>query len=174
MHVTLLDASHVAAYRELMLEAYEKAPDAFTTTAAERKAEPDSWWVKRIGSASGSATSFGAWNGQHLIGTVALEYATKPKTRHSALILGMYVKPEHRSNGVGRALMAAAIEAADTRPEVLVLTLTLTEGNAPALRLYQSVGFEVWGTQPVAIRTESGFRGKVHMSRTLQPPTAAA
>lgn len=67
--------------------------------------------------------------------------------------------------------MAAAIDAANARPEVLVLTLT--EGNESALRLYRSVGFEVWGTQPVAIRTECGFKGKVHMSRTLQPPTAA-
>lgn len=72
-----------------MLEAYEKAPDAVATTATERKAEPEYWWVNRIGSASGSATSFGAWLGEQLIGTVAIEYATKPKTRHSALVLAI-------------------------------------------------------------------------------------
>jgi ribosomal protein S18 acetylase RimI-like enzyme len=89
-------------------------------------------------------------------------------------MLGMYVKPAHRSKGVGRALMAAAIEAASARPEVLVLTLTLTEGNEPALRLYRSVGFEVWGIEPNAIRTESGFKGKIHMSLALLRPTDAA
>ena len=78
-----------------MLEAYEHAADAFTTTAAERQAEPESWWVKRIGSPSGTATAFGAWDGDKLVGTVAIEYSSKPKTRHSALVLGMYVTPSH-------------------------------------------------------------------------------
>jgi ribosomal protein S18 acetylase RimI-like enzyme len=167
MRVSTLDGPQLAEYRELMLEAYEQAPDAFTTTAEERRREPDSWWLKRIGSVSGSATSFGAWDGGNLVGTVAIEYATKPKTRHSALVLGMYVKPAYRSKGAGRSLMAAAIEAAGARTEVLVLKLTLTEGNDRALRLYRSVGFEVWGIEPNAIRTESGLKGKVHMSFAL-------
>ena len=112
MHISTLTAANAAAYRALMLEAYEQAPDAFTTTAAERRAEPESWWVKRIGSADGLATSFGAWQGDNLVGTVALEYSAKPKTRHTVLVLGMYVQPSQRGNGVGLALMKAAIAAA--------------------------------------------------------------
>jgi len=55
MRVSTLAAADVLPYRALMLEAYEQAPYAFTTTAAEREAEPKSWWVKRIGGADGSA-----------------------------------------------------------------------------------------------------------------------
>ena len=175
MHVSTLTPTDVLAYRALMLEAYEQAPDAFTTTAAEREAEPGSWWVKRIGSADGLATSFGAWKGDgSLVGTVALQYAAKPKTRHSALVLGMYVQPQERGKAVGRALLNAAIAAAFGRPEILSLTLTLTEGNAPALRLYRSAGFVEWGTQPQAIRTEAGLKGKVHMSLAFARPHAAS
>lgn len=172
MHVTPLTPTDVAAYRALMLEAYEQAPDAFTTTAAEREAEPESWWVKRIGSADGLATSFGAWKDGRLVGTVALEYSAKPKTRHAALVLGMYVRPQARGLAIGRALMDAAIAAASARAGVLRLNLTLTEGNAPALRLYRSVGFVEWGTQPEAIRTGMGLKGKVHMSLALSRPAA--
>ena len=125
-------------------------------------------------SADGSATSFGAWRENSLVGTVALEYSAKPKTRHSVLVLGMYVQPSHRGAGVGFALMKAAILAASSRPEVLSLNLTLTEGNRPALRLYESVGFVAWGVQPGAIRTETGLKGKVHMSLVLERPGAAA
>jgi GNAT superfamily N-acetyltransferase len=174
MLVSTLDSSNVSAYRELMLEAYEHAADAFTTTAAERQAEPESWWIKRIGSASGLATSFGAWDEGRLVGTVAIEYSAKPKTRHSALVLGMYVTATHRNRGFGRLLMEAAIAAATARPEVLVLTLTLTEGNERALRLYQSLGFSVWGIEPMAIRAESGLRGKVHMAVPLRKLPVAA
>lgn len=174
MRVSTLSAADVVAYRALMLEAYERVPDAFTTTASEREAEPESWWVKRIGSADGLATSFGAWEADALVGTVALEYSAKPKTRHSALVLGMYVQPQARRQGVGLALLKAAIAAASARPEVLRLTLTLTEGNAPALRLYRSVGFVEWGTEPQAIRTAGGLKGKVHMALALSRPHASA
>ena len=174
MPVSTLDHSHVSPYRELMLQAYEQAAEAFTTTAAERRAEPESWWVKRIGSAAGLATSFGAWDEESLVGTVAIEYSAKPKTRHSALVLGMYVTASNRARGVGRSLMQAAIAAASARPEVMVLTLTLTEGNEPALRLYQSLGFAIWGVEPLAIRTESSIKGKVHMALVLRQSTVAA
>ncbi|HSI48273.1 MAG TPA: GNAT family N-acetyltransferase [Ideonella sp.] len=174
MRISTLTATDVAAYRTLMLEAYEQAPDAFTTTAAEREAEPDSWWVKRIGGAVGLATSFGAWQGSKLVGTVALEYSAKPKTRHSALVLGMYLQPEQRGKGFGLALLNAAIASASARPEVVALTLTLTEGNAPALGLYRSAGFVAWGTQPQAIRTSTGLKGKVHMSLALSKSHAPA
>lgn len=167
MHITILTEADAAPYRALMLEAYEQAPDAFTTTADERRAAPESWWVQRIGSATGLNTSFGAWEGGRLVGTVALEYAAKPKTRHGALVLGMYVQPAQRGRGLGRALMQAAIAAASARPELRVLTLTLTEGNAAAQRLYESVGFAAWGTQPLAIRTARGLTGKVHMALGL-------
>jgi GNAT superfamily N-acetyltransferase len=173
MPVSTLDASSVSAYRDLMLEAYEHAADAFTTTAAERRAEPQSWWEKRIGSSSGIATSFGVWDGPRLVGTVAVEYSAKLKTRHTALVLGMYVTPSHRGKGLGRSLVEAAIAVASARPEVVVLTLTLTEGNEPALRLYRAAGFAVWGIKPMAIRTESGIKGKIHMSLALRQPSVA-
>jgi GNAT superfamily N-acetyltransferase len=167
MHISTLTSADAAAYRVLMLEAYEQAPDAFTTTAAERSTEPEAWWIKRIGSSEGLATSFGAWRAANLVGTVALEYSAKPKTRHSALVLGMYVQPSERGKGLGLALMKAAIAAATARREILALRLTLTEGNDRALGLYKSVGFVVWGTQPHAIRTGFGLKGKVHMSLAL-------
>lgn len=116
----------------------------------------------------------GAWQDDALVGTVALEYSAKPKNRHTALLLGMYVQPAQRGQGLGLALMKAAVAAASSRPEILVLNLTLTEGNEPALRLYRSLGFFSWGIQPQAIRTEAGLKGKVHMSLALPWARCAA
>ena len=86
----------------------------------------------------------------------------------------MYVQPHERGQSIGLALLNAAIAAASARPEILSLNLTLTEGNIPALRLYRSAGFNDWGTQPQAICTESGLKGKVHMSLSLSRADAAA
>jgi len=112
MRIAALTASDAPQYRELMLEAYVQAADAFTSTAKERAQEPLSWWVNRIASASGLSQSFGAFQAEQLVGTVALEYSAKPKTQHSALVIGMYVKPAARRLGAGAMLMQAVIVAA--------------------------------------------------------------
>jgi GNAT superfamily N-acetyltransferase len=157
-----------------MLEAYELAADAFTSTAEERAAEPEAFWVKRIADPSGLSAAFGAFEDQELIGTVALEFAAKPKTKHKALVIGMYVMPGARSTGAGRALLAAAIEHASAIESLLLLTLTVTEGNAPAINLYRSVGFQEYGIEPMAILTPSGFKGEVLMWLQLRQRATAA
>ncbi len=174
MRIARLVVSNAPEYRELMLGAYEQAADAFTSTAEERARESLSWWEKRIASAEGLSESFGAFEESSLVGTVTLEYSAKPKTRHSALVIGMYVRPPHRGSGAAGALIQAAIAAAAARPEVQGLRLTVTEGNEPAIRLYTSVGFVAWGTEPHAIRTQAGYRGKVHMSLLLPRAATAA
>lgn len=167
MHVALLQPSDAPRYRLLMLEAYELVADAFTSTAKERVGEPVSFWVRRIADPSGMSVAFGAFAGQALVGTVALEFSTKPKTRHKAHVIGMYVSPQARGSGAGRALIEACIQYATGREGILVLNLTVTDGNAPAIGLYQSAGFVAFGTEPMAISTPGGFLAKVHMQRVI-------
>ncbi len=174
MHVALLQPSDAPRYRELMLQAYELAADAFTSTAEERAAEPEAFWVKRIAHPTGLSAAFGAFEGQELVGTVALEFSAKPKTKHKALVIGMYVTPAARGTGAGRALLKAIIEHARAKRGLLLLTLTVTEGNESAVNLYRGAGFQAFGTEPMAILTPSGFKPKVYMWLPLQPADAAA
>lgn len=167
MHLARLLAADAPQYRELMLEAYAQAADAFTSTAEERAHESLSWWENRTAGADGSSESFGVFESASLVGSVTLQYSAKLKTRHSALVVGMYVRPNHRGSGAAAALVQAAIAAAKARPEIQSLRLTVTNGNEPAIRLYTSAGFVAWGTEPHAIRTQAGFKGKIHMSLLL-------
>ena len=43
----------------------------------------------------------------------------------------------------------------------------MLEAYELAVRLYRSVGFEAFGTEPMAILTPGGFRAKVHMQRVI-------
>ena len=169
MQVTLLTAADAVQYRALMLQAYELAADAFTTTREEREAEPASFWLKRIADPAGLSAAFGAFDDGRLLGTVALEFSRKPKTCHKGLVIGMYVAPQARGRGAGQALMRALIGHAESRPGLRTLVLTVTAGNQPALELYRSFGFETFGTEPMAILTPDGFKAKVHMWRALTP-----
>jgi RimJ/RimL family protein N-acetyltransferase len=168
MHVALLQPSDALPYRQLMLEAYELAADAFTSTAAERANEPETFWIKRIADPNGLSAAFGAFENQTLIGTVALDFSAKPKTRHKALVIGMYVAPAARGTGTGRALLQAVIEHARGKAGLLMLTLTVTEGNERAINLYRAAGFEIYGVEPMAILTPGGYKGKVLMCLKLQ------
>lgn len=168
MHVEQLVASDVPRYRELMLHAYDAAPDAFTSTAQERAAEPDSWWLKRIADPSGQSLALGAFHDGRLVGTVTIEFSTKPKTRHKAKLIGMFVHESCRGLGAGDKLVHAALDAARARPDVRVVTLTVTEGNTPAVNLYERCGFRQFGVEPMAIATADGYNAKVHMWLALE------
>ena len=109
MHIALLEAANAPQYQALMLQAYELAADAFTSTREEREAEPASFWIRRIADPSGAGAALGAFEGTQLLGSVALEFSRKPKTRHKALVIGMFVAPQARGTGAGRALIDALI-----------------------------------------------------------------
>ena len=172
MRVSILQASDASQYRELMLQAFELAADAFVSTAEERRGEPESFWVQRIASPTGVA--FGAFEQDSLVGTVALEFSAKPKTKHKAVVIGMYVSPSARRAGAGRAVLDAAVDHARSQAGTLLLTLTVTEGNAPAVGLYTRAGFRVFGVEPMAIHTPEGYKAKVHMWLPLHGDSPAA
>jgi len=163
MHVAALRASDVPRYRELMLYAYAAAPDAFVATPEERAAEPESWWLRRAVDPTGLSVAFGAFHEGDLVGTVTLEFLARPKTRHKAQLIGMFVYEWYRGRGAGAALVEAALACARARPEVRLITLTVTEGNAPAIGLYERCGFRPFGVEPMAFATPEGYKAKVHM-----------
>lgn len=174
MTVEPLKPAHARQYRALMLEGYAQAPDMFTSTPEERAAEPLSWWINRIAGPSGLSVVFGVFVDQDLVGTATLEFSAKPKTKHKAHLVGMYVSPLARGTGAGTQLVQAAIGYARARAGTTVITLTVTEGNESAIRLYRGAGFAAFGTEPMAIRASSGYKAKVHMWLQLQDEGTAA
>jgi GNAT superfamily N-acetyltransferase len=171
--VVILTASDAASYKALMLHAYEHAADAFTSTPQERAKQPDEWWIQRIAHPEGMTVVLGDFVGGSLVGTVALEFSGRTKTRHKARIVGMYVLPPSRGRGSARALLWAAIQLCVARGDIRVVQLEVTEGNTPALRLYATLGFQAYGVEPMAVLTPTGFRSKVHMSLSLPSAPSA-
>jgi ribosomal protein S18 acetylase RimI-like enzyme len=171
MTIIPLAAGHAAQYRDLMLHAYEHAADAFTSTPEERAALPLSWWAQRMADPDSRGVVFGAMDAEDLVGTVGLEFSSKPKTRHKAQLIGMYVMDSCRGQGLGRRLVDAALTHARQQGGMALVTLTVTEGNAPAIALYESVGFRSFGVEPMAILTPGGYKAKVHMWKDLRSAT---
>jgi ribosomal protein S18 acetylase RimI-like enzyme len=156
------------AYRALMLEAYARHPDAFTSSVDERRALPLSWWRKRLDpSPLADQIVVGGFEGDRLVGAAGLQFEPREKARHKALLFGMYVAPESRQGGWGRRLVLAVMEQAASRGGVRIVQLTVTEGNAQAQALYERCGFKPFGIEPFAMALEGRFLSKVHMWRDL-------
>ena len=161
--LTPLDAS---AHRALMLEAYEKYPQAFTTSHAERVGLPLSYWAERLAPGDPAPTVvFGAFDaGGRLAGVAGLNVPeTRIRSRHKGLLFGMYVAPSARRHGAGRQLVQAVLDAARARPDLRLVQLTVTEGNDSAQALYERCGFKTFGVEPMAVCVDGRYFGKVHM-----------
>lgn len=165
MWIERLDASHALAYRELMLEAYDRHPQAFTSSVRERAVMPLSWWEARL--TSKLDVVFGAFEDSRLVGIVGLAFELREKARHKATVFGMYVSAEFRQRGLGHALVQAAIAEAHTHPALKLIQLTVTAGNDAAFNLYQRCGFIQFGLEPLAVRVGEDYFDKIHMWRQL-------
>lgn len=156
-----LTAADAPAYRALMLDAYARHPEAFTSTVAERSAQPMAWWEQRVDSTDERVV--GAFIANELAGAAGLSRETRERTRHKALLFGMYVPALHRCQGLGRALVQAVLAEAAAWHGVRVVQLTVTDGNNAAQRLYESCGFQVFGVEPMALCIDGRDFAKVHM-----------
>ena len=58
----------------------------------------------------------------------------------------MAVRDDFQGQGVGTALLQAAVDLADNWLNLQRLELTVFTDNEPALRLYKKCGFEIEGT----------------------------
>jgi ribosomal protein S18 acetylase RimI-like enzyme len=95
---------------------------------------------------------FGAWQGESLVGVVGAMQSPKRKTRHSATVWGLYVAPEARDHGIGRALMDALLAEVRAWPEVARVTLSVVDRAVAARGLYSALGFVEFGREPDAYR----------------------
>ena len=174
MHVRRLGPDDAPRYRALMLDAYRDHPDAFTSSHAERVAQPADWWAWRL--APGERASqrvFGAFDGDALVGAGGWQRGDRAKVAHRAELFGMAVAPAARGRGAGRAIVDAIL--ADARAAgIVTVVLTVTVGNAPAERLYARRGFVRTGVEPMAVRVGDGWVAKAAMWRRLDVDDADA
>jgi ribosomal protein S18 acetylase RimI-like enzyme len=161
VEVRRLDIADVEDYRTIRLAALQTEPEAFGSTYAVEAVRPIAAFAERLT----TSTIFGAYDGGRLVGVVGFKQEDGQKDRHKASVWGMYVEPDARGQGVGKALIEAVIGSA--RDVVEQLTLTVVQGNDAAISLYRKSGFEVYGVEPRALKSSRGYSDEVLMALML-------
>jgi ribosomal protein S18 acetylase RimI-like enzyme len=152
MNIRQLAAHDAPVYQPLRLRALREHPEAFGSSLEDERPLPLEQVARQLEDTSGNSVSFGAWLDGQLVGIVSLYRSPRPKTRHKALLGGMYVAPEARGNSIGKALLEHALSYARTMDGLEDVTLAVTVGNNAARRLYLGAGFVPYGVEPRYIK----------------------
>jgi RimJ/RimL family protein N-acetyltransferase len=146
-----------AVFRELRLRALREDPIPFLASYEAEAAVTVQDVASKLRAGGVGTEVLGAFREGVLVGTLGFYRHGPIKARHRASLWGMYVAPEERRQGIGKALILEAISRLRDIGDVERVELTVVTGEHPARRLYFSLGFQVEGTLRRAMKTEGAY-----------------
>ncbi len=153
-------------YRAVRLRALKEEPEAFGSSYEESLARPSKSWAQRLR----DTVTLGAFIDRSLAGTITFRREEGAKERHKGTITGMYVAPEMRGVGLGKALLRETIARARAVPDLEQVNLSVVTANVPARKLYLSFGFEVYGLERRALKLGDRYLDEELMALRLRCP----
>lgn len=157
-----LTAADAPALLALRLEALTMHPRDFISTPEEEAARDPAETKATLA----RDCYLGLFDGEALVGIAGLCVHPKAKMGHKAEIRSVYVRAAWRGAGAAERLLRALIDEA--RGKVEIVTLGVSEGNGPALRLYTRLGFSQQGVEPDAIKLSGGeYVAEITMVRRM-------
>jgi GNAT superfamily N-acetyltransferase len=148
LEVRRIEPADWPALRELRLRALADAPGAFALRLEDTERRPDELWQEwaQSGSAGDETATFFAVEGQRLLGMAGGFFH---EAERRATVFAMWVAPEARRGGTGRALLHA-VEAWASAAGAESTDLSVTDVNPDALSFYRACGYvETGWTAPL-------------------------
>ena len=160
-HIRRLEPADAALYREIRLEALSDDPAAFGSTFERENAQPLSWFEAAIA----RAAIFGAFLDGKLAGIAGFSVQEGSKQAHKGVLWAMYVRGTARGTGLGKQLVAAVLDHARGRVEMV--QLTVVSENEAACRLYEAMGFVAYGYEKRALKQDGRYYDELLMVKFL-------
>jgi RimJ/RimL family protein N-acetyltransferase len=116
----------------------------------------------------------GAGAKRRIVGSLTLaRYGDVEKAKH-VRVLAMLVVRRYRGLGIGKKLMARALEWANAKDEVEKIILGVFSTNQRAFRLYEKFGFEVEGVKKKQYHIEGKHADEIEMALFLKRPSSSS
>jgi RimJ/RimL family protein N-acetyltransferase len=165
---TLDDAAALIAYIQELAREPEIdilfEPNEFNATVDEERD-----WLRHILEADNSTYLVAERDGV-LVGTLSAEGGPYRAVRH-VVNLGISVRRDHRNQGIGHALLAAALAWAAGTGIVTRVELSVITRNARAIHLYEKFGFQTEGRRIAHVRRLGNYYDTLLMAKRLPEPT---
>lgn len=152
-----MTAGDAPGFQALRLRALSEHPEAFGAALADEQGLTNEQVAARLAAKDENDFILGAFVGDALGGMVSLARRDGQKRQHRATISGMYIAPEHRQLGLGRALMGEMIARARQIDGLEMLLLGVSGGNDAARRLYAASGFEPHYVDSQALKIDGKY-----------------
>ncbi|MCC6615090.1 MAG: GNAT family N-acetyltransferase [Anaerolineae bacterium] len=159
-----LTADDAEAYRVVRLRALRDHPEAFTIAYDDEVGESAEYFVERVV----QVPTFGAFDGDTLVGIIGVTLNHWQKIRHRAVIIRVYVAPEVRGQGVAHKLLDTAMAFVRSLPQIEIVELEVTVGNEGARRMYVEAGFTTYGVNRRAFKIEGKYYDVEMMAMDLE------
>ena len=157
-----LGPADAGAWRALRLRGLVECPAAFASSHDEECTTPVEEIAERLRAGPGHRV-LGAFRNGVLVGCLGLERERHRKLAHKAFVWGMYVAPEARRTGVGRALLVEALRRARAMAGVRQVNLGVNAANTPAVALYERLGFVPFGVERGFMLVDGALQDEIHM-----------
>lgn len=128
-------------------------------------------WRKRLAESPDGSFRLSACIEDEIVGQLDIfTYPNHPRRRHVGQI-GMAVRDDCQGQGVGAALMEAAMDLVDNWMNLLRLELEVYTDNDPAVALYKRFGFVIEGTKTRFAYRAGQYVDVYAMARLRQDPS---
>jgi ribosomal protein S18 acetylase RimI-like enzyme len=114
--------------------------------------------------------TLGAYSATTLVGVASFirDGEDREKLQHKGLLSTMYVSKEFRRHGIARQLLEEIINRVKTISGIEQINLVVLTDNIKAKKLYETVGFEKYGTEQNSIKWKGQYFAEDQMVLRLK------
>lgn len=152
MDLRVLTEADAEEWWHLRHLALASEPAAFAESAAEheRKTVEDTRALFRANSPEDFVVGY--FEDGRLSGTAGFYREKHDKFRHKGVVWGVFVRKESRGGGVAKALLNDVIRRVRQVPGIEQVLLVVAAGQPAPKKVYTSVGFQHYGTEPKSLK----------------------
>lgn len=144
MKIYKLNSEEWQIYKNLRLEALRQVPAAFGASYEESVGRTDHEWREKL--ENPKSYIFVARDGDDYIGMAAAYQEQGEKMAHIGYVWGVYVRDAYRGQKMGKHLMQAVLDELKNNEEIEKVNLNVNVAQLAAVKLYESLGFQIAGT----------------------------
>jgi len=151
-----------AMYRETRLACLKNVPEYFVSTYEEEVLKPKFKFETFIENSSPEQFMFGGFEGETLIGIAGFDRLDRKRVRHRGDLVQVYVDANYRGQHIGEKLIRRVLADAFALEGIEQIQLSVVAANQGAIKLYEKIGFRIYGIQPRFSKV-----GDTYMDQTL-------